>query len=97
MLGVGRNLQTPCLQPDVAKWIKDFTIVCAERYLVKTPVENIQDINQCLITDVLPVSPFMDYPQKWLQIYGVILKFTLSAIWLPNQFDLQGSSSLVIR
>ena len=35
------------------------------------PVENIQDVNQCLITDVLPVSPFMDYPQKWVAKYVV--------------------------
>ena len=30
------------------------------------PVKNIQDMDQCLITDMLPVSTFMSYPQKWV-------------------------------
>ena len=41
------------------------------------PVKNIQDMDQCLITDMLPVSTFMSYPQKWVTniLCGVQIHF----------------------
>ena len=66
MLGVGRNLQTPCLQPDQSLNGSRISQLFAQKGIWLKPVENIQDIDQCLITDMLPVSTFMSYPQKWV-------------------------------
>ena len=38
----------------------------AQKNIWLKPVENIQDIDQCLNTDMLPVSTVMSYPQKWV-------------------------------
>ena len=56
MLGVGRNLQTPCLQPDQLLNGSRISRLFAQKNIWLKPVENIQDIDQCLITDMLPVS-----------------------------------------
>ena len=66
MLGVGRNLQTPCLQPDQLLNRSRISQLFAQKNIWVKPVENIQDIDQCLITDMLPVRIFMNYPQKWV-------------------------------
>ena len=49
----------------VALWIKNSRMFAQKNIWLKS-VENIQDIDQCLITDMLLVSLFMSYPQKWV-------------------------------
>ena len=66
MLGVGRNPQTPCLQPDQLLNESRISRLFAQKNIWLKPVENIQDIDQCLITDMLPVSTLTNYSQKWV-------------------------------
>ena len=84
MLGVGRNLQTPCLQPDQLLNGSKISRLFAQKNIWLKPVESIQDIDQCLITDMLPVSTFMSYPQKEVTNVCVVFKFILSAILAPK-------------
>lgn len=67
MLGVGRNLQAPCLKPDQLLNRSRIARLFAQKNIWLKPVENIQLIDQCL-TQI--TSKYLHELSIWCQLFG---------------------------